>query len=325
MTMRELAKLANVSISTVSKAFHGAKDVSEETKEHIFSIAKQHGCFGKFYQGKYSKKVIAIICPELAGEYYSTFTQLLQKMIEKDDCITIISTDDFRASKQALLIEYYAEYLRVDGIMIFDLQITPKKGYDTPIVSLYSNKHTHVDCVGIDVKSAIIDAIKLLQSYGHENIAFLGETLTTLKAQYFFEAASELQKNTPKIITSTQRFEKAGEDCVAQLADQKDITALICAYDNIAFGAAKALQAKGLRIPQDISIIGIDNTPGAQYASTALTTIDTKPEEVCTIAWELLQKKMQSPFYKSMQSISIRSGLIIRDSVGPVNIKKDPP
>jgi DNA-binding LacI/PurR family transcriptional regulator len=59
MTMRELAKLANVSASTVSKAFHGAKDISQETREHIFAVARQYGCYGTFYQGRYNKKVIA--------------------------------------------------------------------------------------------------------------------------------------------------------------------------------------------------------------------------------------------------------------------------
>ena len=50
MTMRELAALANVSVSTVSKAFHDAEDVSEETKVHIFEVAKKYGCFGKYYK-----------------------------------------------------------------------------------------------------------------------------------------------------------------------------------------------------------------------------------------------------------------------------------
>lgn len=319
MTMRELAKAANVSVSTVSKAFHGAKDISRETREHVFAVAKELGCYGKFYQGKYDKKVIAVICPELAGVFYSNYTELLQELIEKAGCICTISTDHFRPKVQAQLIEYYSEYLNVDGILVFDLQTKLKKGQTTPIVSLYSNKETTADCVGIDIKSAIVDAIELLLGYGHTKIAFLGETLTTQKAQYFQEAATELLQDEPQIITSAYRFEKAGEDAVTQL--DQDITALICAYDNIAFGAIKALRAKGLQIPQDISVIGIDNAAMGRYSSTTLTTIDTKPDEVCMIAWELLQKKMESPYYKSQQSISVRSGLVIRDSVAAAKIQ----
>ena len=77
MTMRELAKLANVSASTVSKAFGNAEDVSEDTKELIFSLAKEHGCFNKFSKTKYSKLTVAIICPEMKTPYYVEYVDKL--------------------------------------------------------------------------------------------------------------------------------------------------------------------------------------------------------------------------------------------------------
>ena len=85
MTMRELAKLCNVSISTVSKAFLDADDVSSNTKKHIFEIAKENGCYGKFYKGKYHKKIIGVICPELEGLYYTGFITELKRLMEKSD------------------------------------------------------------------------------------------------------------------------------------------------------------------------------------------------------------------------------------------------
>lgn len=315
MTMKELAKLANVSISTVSKAFHDAPDISRETRDHIFAIARQAGCYGKFYKGNYHKKVIAVICPELAGDFYSGFVERLQQLIERDGCMPVISTDHFLPTAQAELIEYYASYLHVDGILVFDLKAPVKKGYQAPIVSLYSAAHTGADCVNIDMDSAIHDAVRLLMEYGHENIVFFGETLTSAKAEAFSRATENLLHKEPSIITSTFRFEKAGEDCVSMLKNFPSATAVICAYDNIALGAIKALQAIGFHVPEDISIMGIDNTPTGQYASTALTTIDTNPDEVCLIAWELLKKKMQSVCYRSSQNISIRASLVVRDSV----------
>lgn len=315
MTMRELAKLANVSVSTVSKAFHGGKDISAQTREHVFAVAKQYGCYGSFYQGKYPKKVIAVICPELAGDFYSGFVEKLQKLIEQDHCTPIISTDHFSHATQAELIEYYADYLCVDGILVFDLKAPVKKGYKSPIVSLYSADHSGADCVNIDIDAAIYDAVCLLQDRNHENIAFFGERLTTLKEASFRQAIRNVLHKEPIILTSEFRFEKAGKDCAEQLKQFPDVTAIVCAYDNIAFGAIKALQEQGLRIPEDISVIGIDNTAAGQYASTALTTIDANPDEVCLIAWELLKKKIHSSSYRSNQTISIRPTLIIRDSV----------
>lgn len=316
MTMRELAKLANVSVSTVSKAFCEADDVSEETRQHIFKIAKQYGCYGKYYKGKYSKKIIAIICPELASNYYTAFVEKLQKIIESNNCIPVISTDHFNSSTQAELIEYYASYLKVDGIIVLGLKTKLKKGYDTPIVAMFSSVDTSIDTVRVDFKSAIFDAVNLLAEYGHKNIAFLGEPLTTAKGIYFEEAMKNLDINAPYIYESDYRFEEAGEDGIKQLlAAGPDCTAIICAYDNIAFGAIKELKRNGLRVPEDFSVIGLDNINTSKYMETSLSSIGSNPDEVCMITWELLSKKTKNPFAYSNQEIVIRGNLVVRESV----------
>ena len=65
MTIQKLAKLAGVSAGTVSKAFSGSSEIPEKTRNHIFEVAKQNNCFEKYYKIKYSKKVVAVICPEV--------------------------------------------------------------------------------------------------------------------------------------------------------------------------------------------------------------------------------------------------------------------
>lgn len=322
MTKRELAKLANVSPSTVTKAFCDADDVSEEMKQHIFKIAKQHGCYGKFYKGKYSKKIIAIICPELASNYYTGFVERLQKIIESNNCIPVISTDHFNSATQAELIEYYASYLKVDGIIVFGLKNKLKKGYDTPIVSLFSAVDATVDTVDVDFKSTIFEAVNLLSEYGHENIAFLGERLTREKGIYFKEALNDLGNASSYVYESDYRFEEAGEDGIKKLlADKTECTAIICAYDNIAFGAIKELKRNGLSVPEDFSVIGIDNINTSKYMETALSSIGSNPDEVCMITWDLLDRKMKNQFAHSNQKIVIRGNLIIRESIANLHDK----
>ena len=99
MTMKELAALANVSLSTVSKAFHDAEDISAGTKELIFDIAKKHGCYGKYYKGKYAKTVVAIICPELESAYYNAYVEKLQKLIKKKGSVSKDETQSFVNNK----------------------------------------------------------------------------------------------------------------------------------------------------------------------------------------------------------------------------------
>ncbi len=311
MTMKELARLANVSVSTVSKAFCEAEDVSEETRNHIFKIAKEHGCFGKYYKGRFHKKIIAIVCPEIGSSYYARFIEILQTLIERSGGITLISADGFSTSKQSELIEYYASYLKVDGLIVFGLRSKLKRGCRVPIVSLFSSIDADVDSVNIDMNSAIRDAVHTLSELGHHSIAFLSEPLCAGKAACFRAVAPH-----GLVVESSKRFEDAGEDGVAQLLRQgAEFSALICAYDNIALGAMRALGQIGKRVPEDVSVIGIDNIPISGHSQTTLTSIDTDPDEVCEIAWELLQKKIKSPYFKARQSVVLKPHLILRESV----------
>lgn len=319
MTQRELAKLANVSFSTVSKAFKNSDDISEETKNHIFRIAKQYGCYSEFFKGKYHKKIIAIICPEIASSYYAEFIKYFQTLIEKDGNIPIVSSDNFDKNTSDELIEFYASYMKVDGIIAFGLKSALKKGYTTPIVSVLSNISSSVDTVEVDFKSAVFDAVKLLDDYGHKKIAFLGEKLTTAKAELYKKAMKNIGNSNTNVIESEHRFEAAGEDGVRQILTMgNSVTALICAYDNIAFGAIKELKKAGLRVPNDVSVIGMDNINTGKYADTSLTTIDSSPEEVCTAAWNLLNEKIKNPYLSGKKDI-INAKLIIRESIARCN------
>lgn len=314
--MSELAKLANVSVSTVSKAFGNARDINEETKEQIFEIARQTGCYFKFFKGKYPKKIVAIICHEIISDYYVEFVERLRKQIEDSGNIALVVSDDFLQPKQEELIDYFSSYLRVDGIIVFDLMSELKKNYDTPIISLFSSIDDQVDSINIDFFSALNDAVSLLWQYGHRNIAFLGEKLTKEKAHKFEDAVSKLGGDNITIIESTERFEDAGKDAVDKLlALRSDCTAIICAYDNIALGAIKQLKNKGLSVPDDISVIGIDNIVMGKYAETALTTIGVDFEEVCSLVCDILKKKLKNPYYKTYKKIVIKGELIVRESI----------
>lgn len=316
MTMKELAKLAGVSVPTVSKAFSGAKDINEKTRERIFELARQTGCYNKYYKGKYPQKIIAIICHEIISNYYVDFIDRLRQKIEEAGDIALIATDDFLAEKQADLIDYFSSYLKVDGIIVFDLKAKLKKNHIIPLVALFSGKDERVDTVFVDARTAIKDAVALLWDYGHRNIAFIGENLTKSKNEMFVKAMRMISGRSGFLIQSNKRFEAAGEEGVDRLVEQfPDCTAIICAYDNIALGAVKRLQSYGKSVPADLSVIGIDDIGMSRYAETSLTTMGVDADEVCRLVFELLQRKLKNPYYKMMEKIQVKNELIIRQSV----------
>ena len=85
MTLQEIAALANTSVSTVSKAFSGGRDVGSETRERIFAIARKNGCFEKYYKGPREKKVIAVLCPETESENYGRLVGLFEQALSLRD------------------------------------------------------------------------------------------------------------------------------------------------------------------------------------------------------------------------------------------------
>ncbi len=316
MTMRELAALANVSVSTVSKAFHDAEDVSDETKKLIFATAKEHGCFGKYYKGRFAKKVIAIICPELNSAYYNGYVRRLQNEIERNGAIAVISSDHFSIVSQEELIDYYASFLRVDGLFVFGLRTQLKKGYNIPIISLLTNTDHTVDSVQVDYEPAIKESVAYLHSMGHREVAFIGEKLTEGKERVFM-AATEGLTGKYYAVRSAYRFGEAGADGIRQVLDAgKRPTAIVCAYDDMAIGAIRYLHEQGYSIPEDMSVIGMDNIEVAKYMEHSLTSIDTSPDKVCALAWDLMQKKMKNCYYRLSQKIVLSGKLVVRDSTG---------
>lgn len=317
MTVRELAKLANVSPSTVSKAFSGAKDIGEKTRNEIFRIAKENGSFTKFSKDKFGKKVYGIICPEISSGLYCGYITELQKHISESGAFSIISGDDFDAQKQEELIDYYISYTKVDGLFIVHQRQPLKRGYDTPVVSILTDFDTMQDAIYLDIISPVQDAVFQLHNLGHEKIAFLGENHTEDRKKAFCKAA-RLPFDDELVFTSQFRFQKAGEDGVRQIL-KKGIpcTAFVCAYDEIAVGAIQELKKQGYSVPDDFSVIGADNTSLAEYSQTPISTMGGDTQEICRLAWELMKRKEENKYYRSKKRIMLKSQLILRETVAP--------
>ena len=125
-----------------------------------------------------------------------------------------------------------------------------------------------------------------------------------------------MKVNRKWIQVSEERFEKCGYDLMNNILKNDELpTAILGAYDDIAIGAIKAIHDKGLKVPDDISVIGIDNVRVASYYSPEMTTIAGPVEEMGKIAVKLLFKKVKDEQYKVIQNVMLSPMLIERKSV----------
>lgn len=326
MNLTSIAKLAGVSVSTVSKAFSGSSEISTETKERIFQVARQTGCFDKYTKNKYAKKVIAVIYPEMASDYYTSIVNKLDHFISETGAVLVSSATNFDKERESELFTYYSAYAKVDGIIMVDMRNKPDNRINTPFVSLSTAaRHSFADAIHNDLYSAIEEAIQYLQSLGHVNIGFASEKLTVQKLEYYKTAMRKagLAVRPANFKISEKRFEEAGIEMMNEWLDNSYApTAIIAAYDYIAIGLTKSIYQHGLRIPDDFSIIGMDDISAVSHTNTAISSIRTNTEKACLSAVELLMKKIDNPHYTSRDYISIPAELVIRESVGPAKHSK---
>ncbi len=322
MTQSKLAALCGVSVATISKAFSYSQEISDETRKHIFDVAKQHGVFDKYNKNRFDKKVIAVVCPEFSSEYYTSMLAILENEISRLGGIMTVSCTNFLPGKEIELFGYYEGYCKADGIIFIGLQDAIRNTVNMPAVSVFPSE-SGLQSAGIepiigDTETSVLAALKHLKDLGHRDIGFVGENLTLSKAEHFKNALRKigLAVKESNIRTSDYRFERAGKSVMDKWITEGDLpTAIVAAYDYIAIGILDSLTNASYRVPDDISVIGMDNISVTPYLDTPLSTVCSHAELACALAAELVFKKIANPYYHERAPLVVRSEFIERNSV----------
>ena len=153
MTLSQLAKLTNTSVGTVSKAFAGSREISEETRNRIFEAAKKHGCFDKYYKAPRSRPLIALLPPEPEGEYYGREIGILEKALTERGADTIIAFTRFDPERETQLFRELAYGLRVDGIILWGTGRNIQNSDHIPLIAITAAPPPHnADVVRINLE-----------------------------------------------------------------------------------------------------------------------------------------------------------------------------
>lgn len=303
ITLSKLAAMAHVSVSTASKAFSMSPEVSEQTREMIFRIAREQGCFKKFFSAKYPKYVIAVLCPEYQSQFYSDALSALQQSLSDYGCEICVASTDFSPEKERDLLDYYNHYADVDGIIAIHGCALDDYRSELPIVTIYSSSGSgqtaNVTCA---YRDAIEEALTHFQLHGARRIAFIGDSYTKLKLSWFRKAMEDLAlpMDTHTVQVSTQRFEAGGYEAMEVFfASGKLPDAILCAYDYMAIGAIRCIRDHGLSVPEDIRIIGMDDIAQAPFLNPSLSSIRFPTHACCAIAAQAMMAYLTGKPYES--------------------------
>ncbi|MDD3838944.1 MAG: LacI family DNA-binding transcriptional regulator [Clostridia bacterium] len=324
--LKDIAEIAGVTVSTVSKALRDSSDINKETKSEIIKIAKDLNYKFKTPEKKLTNGlgIIGVICPEVTSNYYSQIISIIEEEVRKEGYICIIGFTNFKTNDE----RYYLKHLinaNVEGIIFItessdveNILLEHKKHASIPLVLIAQNTETKkLDCIKIDDEYGVRLAVEYLIQLGHKNIGYIGDELSNTRLNIFMKIMREnkMQINKKYIKVSEERFQKCGYELMNNMLLEDDVpTAILAAYDDIAIGATKAIFDKGLIVPDDISILGIDNARVSSYCRPELTTIAGPVEEMGKIAVKLLFKKIKESQYNVIQNVKLSPRLIQRKS-----------
>ena len=306
MTLTELARLAHVSTSTASKAFALSPEVNEQTRDMIFEVAKENGCFKKFYRQEYPGLVFAVICPEFESTYYASFISEMQKYLSKYNSEVAVAATGFDGATEQRLLEYYRRYHTADGIILINGFTPVESSGEIPIatVNCYRGCKGSIN-VNVTSQNPINQMISDWKDQGVTEIGFIGDCYTGQRLKSLKKALEEnsLKKIEEHFVSTNERFEASGYLGAKELiARGKLPRAVLCAYDRIALGAMRAFSERGIRVPDEVAVFSIDDAPGSAYSTPSLTSVSHRVDEVCrAVAKSLMAKIKGEPYEEQME------------------------
>ena len=340
MTLKEIAKEAGVSVSTVSRVINqeNTKAASPKVQARIWEIIRRTGYSPnktarnlKLGQSAELRdpdpKSIACVYARTHTDMSDPFFSQIVKALELEAIksryfirYSFTSQDLGRPETAAQLTQFPA-----DGIVVLGR-------YDQRIASLVSNLSKNVVYTGLipmdfqfdqvvcDGSEIVYTAISYLKSLGHSVIGYIGEQDKEPRFSGYKEALSKLdlpfaQRNTANVHqTSEGGYE--GMKMLARTCD--DLSAILCANDRTAIGVLHALKKLNFRVPEDISVISIDDIDIAQYMSPMLTTVHIPTDELGKMAFKVLLDRVSGGHRMPLKTF-LPYYIAKRDSCCPFN------
>jgi len=329
VTLKDIAKRAGVNKSTVSRALSGDGSISEERRNEILRIADELGYVpnetAKVLAGK-KAKTIGIILPEIDCNYYASVVGTIEARLKERGYSLIIGQTGFAFENELHYLKLFIQK-KVDGI-IFDLYNSDKfiekfneikNLMNIPVVFIECSVNLpDYDVIEIDNSYGVDLAVGHLAKSGHGRIGFISEHLSSrIRFPAYMDALKKygIPPDKKIIKIGSERLEEGGYLRMKELLEEGDPPgAVFASYDTMAQGALKAIAEHGLKVPQDISIVGFDNIRESAYFSVPLTTVAPPVIEMGEIAVKTLLEKIEKKEQVYVQHISLKPKLVVRNS-----------
>lgn len=338
VSITDVAKLAGVSIATVSRCINDPERVREKTRKKVQKVIKEtsfsiNTLAANFRRGK--TNMIMVVVPSIGDPFFTNVIHGLRRAAKEKGYSLVINEGKLN-NMSVDEINTLMVSRQVDGIIL----LASMSPFGNEVIS----SHTHrslpivIGCEAItkdleDLPSVHIDnilaakqATDYLISQKHKRIAFIAGEKTSLLTrdrelgyrQALEKAGYEVKESL--IVSGELTISGARVATRTLLSLDNPPTAIFCANDEMAIGAIHQVKAAGLKIPEDISIMGFDNTRYAEVTDPPLTTVGQPAEEIGARTLYRMVKAIEKGLMQASKPEIVPHELVIRSSVGPAKI-----
>jgi LacI family transcriptional regulator len=330
-TIKEIANKLGIAVSTVSKGINGASDISAEMRQLVLDTAVEMGYASKKMKSTDTRKV----CIFIENMDYENIEQFGYEIVvgfkllaaRRHWDVTVVPTN-----LNMQTAEKFDTYMLKNGysgafLLGFTLhddwvwQLT-KTTVPTVLLDNYIERNNHVGYVGTDNNEGIDLAVDHLNSLGHSRIAFLNGSKNSMVSEQRHQSfINSMTRHGIEVDEDLIEYGYYVPDCAKDHVPgflQGGATAIMCASDLIASGVIIEVQKHGLKVPEDISVIGFDDLPIASQLNPRLTTIRQDRTDLGKSAFLLLDGLIHNV---TISKLLLRAKFIQRESTAPCKHK----
>lgn len=323
----DVARLAGVSVPTVSRVLTGNIPVSEERRQRVLAAIEElqfrPSSLARALKSG-ARKMIAILTGSTEYYGYTRTIAGVERAAQEAGYSVVISAVKSADPEDAKAALGPALEQQVAGALVIDFdptgaQLLKYLPEEIPAVAAsgFSQGQPGYPYAFIDEYAAGLEVTRHLLGLGHRTVHHLGLfPLAQFSGRYqgWLDALKEAGIEPPPVLPAT-RSARSGYEQGLVIAEDKSITAVFCSNDGLAHAALKALHERGVRVPDDVSLIGWDNQPFTEFTLPALSTVEPGFGDVGARAFDLLLKKMSGD--QNIRDSIAAPTLVVRESTAP--------
>ena len=329
-TMKDVAQLAGVSTATVSRALMNPEKVSVSTRKRVETAVLEAGyspnTLARNLRRNESKTIITIV-PDICDPYFAEIIRGIEDAAVENDYLVLLGDSGQQKKRESSFVNLVLTK-QADGMLLlgtdypFDVSKAEQKNLPPMVMACEFAPELELPTVHIDNLTSAFEAVNYLAQLGHKRIAQIsGPTSATLcqfRQQGYQQALRRAGVTMNPAYSTVGDFTfEAGAQAVRQLlALPEQPTAIFCHNDAMAIGAIQEAKKLGLRVPQDLSIVGFDDIQFAQYCDPPLTTISQPRYEIGRQAMLMMLDLLKGNDVQAGSRL-LEAKLVVRGSTAP--------